>query len=92
MSNTVTNTAEVAAEARMADMLDRYGEVCKRTMAAKILGCSTSKIKSMLQDGRLSTACGGDMIDVRSIAAYITQPKKADELARQRRMGRKWAV
>ena len=77
---------------RMADMLDRYGEVCKRTVAAKILGCSVGKIASMLQDGRLSLACGGRMVDVRSIAAYIAQPAQIDELARQRRMGRRWTV
>ena len=77
---------------RMNDMLERYGEVCKRAVAARILGCSPSKIKTMLTDGRLSGACGGTMVDVRSIAAYICKPKRADELARQRRMGRKWAV
>lgn len=77
---------------RMNDMLERYGEVCKRTVAARILGCSTGKIKNMLADGRLALACGGEMVDVRSIAAYIEQPAQADERARQRRMGRKWAV
>lgn len=77
---------------RMNDMLERYGEVCKRAVAARILGCSSSKIKHMLEDGRLSSACAGTMVDVRSIAAYICKPKQADELARQRRMGRKWAV
>ena len=77
---------------RMNDMLDRYGEVCKRTVAAKILGCSASKIKTMLKDGRLATACAGEMVDVRSIAEYITTPRQHDEAARQRKMGRKWAV
>lgn len=77
---------------RMTDMLDRYGEVCKRTMAAKILGCSVGKIKNMLHDGRLTLACGGEMVDVRSIAAYIQQPKQIDEVARQRKLGRKWSV
>ena len=77
---------------RLTDMLERYGEVCKRTVAARILGCSTGKIKSMLADGRLSLACGGEMVDVRSIAAYIEKPRQCDEAARQRRMGRKWAV
>ena len=77
---------------RMTDMLERYGEVCKRTVAAKILGCSVSKIKAMLNDGRLALACGGEMVDVRSITAYIEQPAEADALARQRKAGRKWAV
>ena len=77
---------------RMAYMLERYGEVCKRSVAAHILGCSPGKIRSMLDDGRLALACGGEMVDVRSIAAYIEQPCQIDEMARQRRMGRKWSV
>ena len=77
---------------RLTDMLDRYGEVCTRVAAARILGCSTGKIKCMLHDGRLETACGGTMVDVRSIARYIAQPRQIDEAARQRRKGRKWAV
>ena len=77
---------------RMSDMLERYGEVCTRVAAARILGCSTGKIKCMLHDGRLETACGGTMVDVRSIARYIAQPRQIDEAARQRRKGRKWAV
>ena len=77
---------------RMTDMLERYGEVCKRTVAARILGCSVGKIANMLRDGRLALACGGEMVDVRSIAEYISRPAQIDELARQRRMGRKWSV
>ena len=77
---------------RMTDMLERYGEVCTRVAAARILGCSTGKIKAMLTDGRLALACGGEMVDVRSIAGYIERPAQIDELARQRRMGRKWSV
>ena len=77
---------------RLTDMLERYGEVCKRTVAARILGCSVGKIKNMLADGRLALACGGEMVDVRRIAEYIERPVQIDELARQRRMGRKWSV
>ena len=77
---------------RLTDMLERYGEVCTRVAAARILGCSTGKIKCMLHDGRLETACGGTMVDVRSIVEYIVQPRPSDEAARQRRKGRKWAV
>jgi hypothetical protein len=77
---------------RLTDMLERYGEVCTRVAAARILGCSTGKIKNMLYDGRLETACGGTMVDVRSIARYIAQPRQIDEAARQRRRGRKRAV
>ena len=82
----------MTSQERLNDMLDRYGEVCKRTVAAKILGCSTGKIKCMLHDGRLALACGGEMVDVRSIAEYIERPRQIDEAARQRRKGRKWAV
>ena len=77
---------------RLTDMLERYGEVCTRVAAARILGCSTGKIKAMINDGRLETACGGTMVDVRSIAKYITQPRLIDEAARQRRKGRMWSV
>ena len=78
---------------RLDDMLNRYGEVCKRSAAARILGCGRGKVAAMIEDGRLALACGGTMVDVRSIASYIEQPRTADELARQRRLGRsKWAV
>ena len=76
----------------MDDMLERYGEVCTRTAAARILGCSVGKIAAMIKDGRLALACGGQMVDVRSIAAYIVMPEREDELARQRRLGRAWSV
>jgi hypothetical protein len=77
---------------RLDDMLERYGEVCNRRTAARVLGCSTGKIRSMLLDGRLSAACAGTMVDVRSMAAYITEPAQADEQARQRKLGRRWSV
>ena len=81
---------------RLTDMLERYGEVCTRKAAAHILGCSTGKVKYMIGDGRLSLACGGEMVDVRSIARYICQPREADfEARRQRMMTRRessWAI
>ena len=80
------------ANERLTDMLERYGEVCTRVAAARILGCSTGKVKAMLNDGRLALACAGEMVDVRSIAAYIQQPRQVDEVARQRKLGRKWYV
>lgn len=70
-----------------ADLLvDRHGEVCTKTVAARILGRSFNTIKAMLADGRLDYACGGEMVDVRSIARYICQPKAEDFEARKRRM------
>lgn len=77
---------------RLDDMLERYGEVCNRTVAAKILGCCEQTVRNMIRDGRLDVACGGLMVDVRSIAAYIERPRQEDDMARKRRTGRKWAV
>ncbi len=77
---------------RLDDMLSRYGEVCTKARAARILGRNVKTVRAMLADGRLEAACGGTMVDVRSIAAYITAPKKADFEARVRRSGREWAV
>lgn len=77
---------------RMNDMLSRYGEVCTRAEAARILGRCPKTVRAMLADGRLSEACAGEMVDVRSIAAYITAPRQADFDAKIRRSGREWAV
>ena len=81
---------------RTRDMIERYGEVCKRVTAAKILGKSTGSIRTMLMDGRLDYACGGEMVDVRSIARYICKPAQEDFEARKRRYRQRhnsnWAV
>ena len=79
-------------EDRLNDMLERYGEVCTKSVAARIMGRCTQTITAMLADGRLRTACAGTMVDVRSIAAYIEQPRAIDDLTRQRKRGRKWSV
>lgn len=77
---------------RLDDMLSRYGEVCTKTMAAKILGRTPKTVRVMLEDGRLESACAGTMVDVRSIARYITAPQQSEFDARMRRRGREWAV
>lgn len=77
---------------RLNDILERYGEVCTKTEAARILGRSPRTVRTMLNDGRLELACAGTMVDVRSIAGYIQQPRQIDELTRQRKLGRKWSV
>lgn len=82
----------MTAQERIDDMLARYGEVCKRSCAAKILSCCPGKIKSMLADGRLAWACGGTMVDVRSIAEYICQPAQAEEKARKKRIMKKYST
>lgn len=63
----------VLAEARLNDMLERYGECCTQKKAAHILGKSARTIFRMLEDGRLRRA--GSDVDVRSIAQYIETPR-----------------
>ena len=77
-------------------LVERYGEVCTRVAAARILGRSVNTVKAMILDGRLDIACEGTMVDVRSIARYICQPAAEDFEARKRRYkerrGSGWAV
>lgn len=68
------------------EMVDRYGEVCKRTKAAHILDRSVNTINAMLRDGRLDYACGGTMVDVRSIARYIAAPDIRENEGKIRRL------
>lgn len=86
----------MSPQERLNDMLERYGEVCKRTVAAKILSKSPRTINNMIADGRLEAACAGEMVDVRSIARYICCPKQADAEVRLRKLAAKhnsgWAV
>lgn len=81
---------------RTDDMLGRYGEVCTKAQASKIMGCSYYKIRAMLEDGRLKTACAGSMVDVRSMAEYICAPSTIEEKARKERLRKKlnttWVV
>ena len=62
---------ENIASVRYASMVQKYGEVCTKTTAGKILSCSLQTINAMLKDGRLKEACVGRRVDVRSIANYI---------------------
>lgn len=77
-------------EERTDIMVERYGEVCTKVQAARILGRSRKTIPGMIADGRIADACGGTMVDVRSIAAYIHQPKQADFDAKKRRIQLKY--
>ena len=79
-------------EERIDDMLMRYGECCTRKVAARILGRCVRTVDGMLKDGRLATACAGNMVDVRSIAEYVTEPKRAEAIGRANRRGVRWAV
>lgn len=71
-------------------MVDRYGEVCTRSAAARILGREARTVTKMIEDGRLEAACAGSMVDVRSIARYIQEPAQTNEEARKRRMKAKY--
>jgi hypothetical protein len=44
----------------------------------------------MLADGRIEEACAGSMVDVRSIARYISQPRQEDFQAKQRKLKLKY--
>lgn len=70
---------------RIDDMLARYGEVVPRTVAASILHRSAFTIRKMLADGRLQSACAGEMVNMRSIVDYICTPAQADRDARFRK-------
>lgn len=77
-------------EERTAMMVRTYGEVCTKAEAARILGRDRQTIPRMIADGRISEACAGTMVDVRSIAKYIAQPRQEDTEARKRRLKAKY--
>lgn len=77
-------------EERTELMVQQYGEVCTKAAAARILGRTAPTLNQMLADGRLEYACAGTMVDVRSIAAYIAQPKQADFEAKKHRVKLKY--
>lgn len=74
---------------RQAAMVDKYGEACSKAQAAKIINASPPTITAMLEDGRIRYACGGERVDVRSLADYIDNRGAEDHAARMRRKGRK---
>lgn len=82
----------MTAQEREEYMVDKYGECVTRARAVEILGRSRQSIYRMLEDGRLESVCGGDMVCTHSIARYISSPKEADRDARERRKSRNWHV
>lgn len=70
---------------RHAAMVEKHGEACTKSQAARLIRCSPTTITSMLQDGRLKSACGGTRVDVRSLADYIEDRGEMDHAARLRR-------
>ena len=74
---------------RTKEMLMMYGEVCSRAEAARMLRKDVRTINAMLSDGRLEWACGGTMVDVRSIARFINAPAQVQEEGRINRLKRR---
>ena len=54
------------------ELVARHGEYVDKTVAARILGVTRATIYAMLADGRISGACEGRRVDVRSIGRYMT--------------------
>ena len=99
ISATITLTAEQLAELlasrvvdRHAAMVEKHGEACTKSQAARIISCSPTTITAMLEDGRLKSACEGTRVDVRSLADYIENRGEMDHAARMRRKGYKHYV
>lgn len=66
-------------------MVERIGEACSKTTAAKEIECSTSTITRLLEDGRIRSACEGTKVDVRSLADYIERRAEVDHDTRMRK-------
>lgn len=83
----------MTAEEREEYMVDRYGEAVTRTQAGKILGVSARTVDRRVTEGKLESVCGGVMIDVHSIAAYISEPAEQKRRERTtRRTGSRYAI
>lgn len=80
----------ISTDERVALMVRMYGECCTKAAAARILGRNVRTISRMLDDGRIEYACAGTMVDVRSIARYISQPRQEDFEAKKRRIQLKY--
>ena len=65
---------------RLDDMLKRYGEVCTQGQAGRILNVVPRTIRRMMAEGRLRRI--GHRVDVRSIAEYLENPRRANFTAR----------
>lgn len=55
------------------ELVARYGEYVDKTVAARILGVTRATIYAMLADGRITGACEGRRVDVRSIGRYMAR-------------------
>lgn len=55
----------------------KYGEYVDKTQTAKILQVTRATVYAMLADGRITGACSGRRVSVRSIARYMAAPKSS---------------
>ena len=74
---------------RHAAMVQKHGEACTKTTAAKIISCSFNTINAMLEDGRILPACGGERVDVRSLCDYIENRGERNREVRLTKRGHK---
>lgn len=56
-------------------LVNKYGEFVDKTQAAQILSVTRATVYAMLADGRITGACEGRRVSVRSIAGYLAAPK-----------------
>lgn len=98
ISATITLPAEQLAELlasrvvdRHAAMVEKHGEACTKSQAARIISCSPTTITAMLEDGRLKAPGEGTRVDVRS-GGLLENRGEMDHAARMRRKGYKHYV
>lgn len=65
---------------RAEELVARYGEYVDKTVAAWILGVTRATVYVMLNDGRISGACEGRRVDVRSIGRYMAARTKGGQV------------
>lgn len=74
----------MTCEERIDMMVEKHGEVCTRAAAARIMGRDPHTITRWLQRGIIDAACAGTMVDVRSLARYISAPAEITREVRRR--------
>lgn len=66
---------EASRPSKSEELVLRHGEYVDKTLAARILGVTRATVYAMLADGRISGACEGRRVDVRSIGRYIASTR-----------------
>lgn len=78
--------AKASRPKRLDELLAKYGETCTITDAQRIVGCGYTLISEALEDGRISPACCGKRVDIRSLVEYIENRGEADRRAKINRL------